>query len=33
MGYMKDDDVRAVTMKPELIGEETELAADWDAIV
>ena len=32
MGYVKDSDVKAVVIKPELKGEEGEPAEDWDVI-
>ena len=34
MGYVKDKDIRAVTVLPEVISddEDPELAYDWDAI-
>lgn len=32
MGYVKDADIKAVVVKPELKGEEGELAEDWDVI-
>jgi hypothetical protein len=32
MGYVKDADIKAVVIKPELKGEEGELAEDWDII-
>lgn len=31
MGYVKDDDVKAAAVLPEVNGEEEELAADWDS--
>jgi hypothetical protein len=31
-GYVKSRDIHAVTMLPELTGEEEELADGWDAI-
>jgi hypothetical protein len=33
MGYIKDNDIKAVTVIPEVEGEEEELADNWDAIV
>ena len=33
MGYVKDDDVKAAAVLPEVDGEEDELAADWDSLV
>ena len=33
MGYIKDNDIKAVTVIPEVEGEEEELADSWDAIV
>lgn len=33
MGFVKDGDVKAVTVLPEVVGEEEELDADWDAIL
>ena len=33
MGYIKDNDIKAVTVVPEVEGEKEELADDWDAIV
>ena len=32
MGYVKDDDVKAVVVQPEVNGEEEELANNWDSI-
>jgi len=32
MGYVKDSDVKAVTVLPEVDGEEEELADDWDLL-
>ena len=32
MGYVKDSDIKAVVINPELKGEEGELAEDWDVI-
>lgn len=32
LGYVKDNDVKAATMLPEVKGEEEELDEDWDAI-
>lgn len=32
LGYVRDRDVRAVTMLPEVDGEEEELCSDWDTI-
>ena len=33
LGYVKDNDVKAVTILPEVEGEEEELGDDWDAIL
>jgi hypothetical protein len=33
MGYVKDDDVKAAAVLPEVNGKEDELPADWDSIV
>ena len=32
MGYVKDSDIRAVAVLPEIIGDEEELADGWDNI-
>ena len=32
MGYVKDKDVRATTILPEVSDDESDLAEDWDAI-
>jgi hypothetical protein len=32
MGYVKDSDIRASVMLPDIIGEEEELTAGWDEI-
>ena len=32
VGDVKDSDIKAVVIKPELKGEEGELAEDWDVI-
>ena len=32
MGYVKDEDVKAAAVLPEVNGEEEELAADWDSL-
>ena len=32
MGYVKDSDIKAVVINPELKGEEGELAEDSDVI-
>ena len=31
LGFVKDEDIRAATVLPEVNGEEEELAADWDS--
>lgn len=33
MGFVKDGDIKAMTVLPEVAGEEEELAADWDTIL
>ena len=32
MGYVKDSDIQAATVKPEVSGEEKELVDGWDDI-
>jgi hypothetical protein len=32
LGYVKDDDIKAVTMHEEVEGEEKALEDGWDAI-
>ena len=32
MGYVKDEDVKAAAVLPEVNGVEEELAEDWDSI-
>ena len=32
MGYVKDSDIKAATVKPEVLGEEKELVDGWDDI-
>ncbi|KIL58825.1 hypothetical protein M378DRAFT_85883, partial [Amanita muscaria Koide BX008] len=32
LGYVKDNDVKAATVLPEVVGEEKELSEDWDVI-
>ena len=32
MGYIKDNDIMAVTVIPEVEGDEEELAKGWDSI-
>ena len=32
MGYVKDEDVKAAAVLPEVNGEEEELATDWDSL-
>jgi hypothetical protein len=32
MGYVKDEDVRAAAVLPEVDGEEEELPMDWDSL-
>ena len=32
MGYVKDGDVKAVAVLPEVKGKEDELSADWDSL-
>ena len=32
MGYVKDDDVMAAAVLPEVNGKEEELAKNWDSI-
>jgi len=32
LGYVKDKDIMAVTVIPEVVGEEEELAEGWDSI-
>lgn len=33
LGYIKDEDVKAATVMPEVKGEEEELATNWDSTV
>jgi hypothetical protein len=33
LGYVKDTDVMAVAMMPEMEGEENDLEAGWDCIL
>jgi len=33
MGYVKDSDIKAATVLPDVRGEEEELPMDWDVIV
>lgn len=33
LGYIKDEDVKATTVMPEVKGEEEELATNWDSTV
>ena len=32
MGYVKDNDIKAVAVLPEVDGEEEDLADDWDSL-
>ena len=32
LGYVRDEDVKAAAVLPEVNGEEEELEADWDAL-
>ena len=32
MGYVKDSDIKAAAILPDVVGEEEELAEDWDRI-
>ena len=32
MGYVKDDDIKAAAVLPEVDGEEEDLADDWDSL-
>ncbi len=32
MGYVKDEDVKAAAVLPEVDGEEEELSMDWDSL-
>ena len=32
LGYIKDKDILAVTVLPEVVGEEEELEEGWDVI-
>jgi hypothetical protein len=32
LGYIKDSDLKAVTVEPEAKGDEEDLPEDWDAI-
>jgi hypothetical protein len=32
MGYMKDSDIKAATILPDIIGDEEELVDGWDSI-
>ncbi len=32
MGYVKDDDIKAAAVLPEVDGEEEDLADDWESI-
>jgi len=31
-GYVKDQDITAITILPEIVGNEEELEEGWDAI-
>jgi hypothetical protein len=33
LGYVKDEDVKAAAVLPEVKGAEEELAADWDNVL
>ncbi len=33
LGYVEDEDVKSVTIQPEVDGEEQPLADNWDAIL
>jgi len=33
LGYVKDNDIMAVTVQPEVAGDEEDLPAGWDAIM
>ena len=32
MGYVKDGDMKAAAVLPEVKGKEDELSADWDSL-
>jgi hypothetical protein len=32
LGYVKDSDIKAITVLPELVGDEEELEEGWDNI-
>ena len=32
MGFVKDNDIKAVAVLPEVDGEEEDLADDWDSL-
>src|SRR5258708_26608741 len=32
MGYVEDSDIKAATIKPELLGDEKQLVVGWDVI-
>jgi hypothetical protein len=32
LGYVKDKDITAVTVLPEVVGDEEELEEGWDAM-
>ena len=33
LGYVKDNDIMAVTVQPEVAGDEEDLPEAWDAIM
>ena len=33
MGYVRDSDIKATAVLPEVDGEEDELAMDWDNVI
>ena len=33
MGYVRDSDVKATAVLPEVDGKENELESDWDSVV
>ena len=33
MGYVRDSDVKATAVLPEVDGEENELEIDWDSVI
>jgi len=33
LGYVKDNDIMAITVQPEVAGDEEDLPEGWDAIM